>query len=135
MRVNPNQRNWFLRCDNHLGHDHETNHYQGLKFLVERLIQVGHLRRFIRVPTRGTETTPTVDRAISATEHPLESRPTINFVLGGPIDDQYMFKRQRRKMLCAAIVRARVNTISTLESITAVQPIDGPISFPPINPA
>ena len=28
-----------------------------------------------------------------------------------------------------------MNTISTLESSTAVQPIDGPISFPPINPA
>ena len=37
-------------------------------------------------------------------------------------------------MLRAASVRARVNTISTLESSTAVQPIDGPISFPPINP-
>ena len=38
-------------------------------------------------------------------------------------------------MLRAALVRARVNTISTLESNTAVQPIDGTISFPPINPA
>ena len=38
-------------------------------------------------------------------------------------------------MLRAASVRARVNTISTLESNTSVQLIDGPISFPPINPA
>ena len=38
-------------------------------------------------------------------------------------------------MLRVASVRAQVNTISTLESSTAVQPIDGPISFPPINPA
>ena len=37
-------------------------------------------------------------------------------------------------MLRAAIVKARVNTIRTLESSTVVQPIDGPISFPPINP-
>ena len=54
---------------------------------------------------------------------------------GGSIDDQYRSKRQRRKILRAASVRARINTISTLESITAIQPIDGPISFPPINPA
>ena len=74
------------------------------------------------------------DRAIVATKHPSESRSTINFVLGGPIDDQYRSKRQRRKMLRATLVKARVNTISTLESSTAVQPIDGPISFPPINP-
>ena len=37
-------------------------------------------------------------------------------------------------MLRATSVRARVNTISTLESSTTVQSIDGPISFPPINP-
>ena len=37
-------------------------------------------------------------------------------------------------MLRAASVRAKVNTICTLESSTTVQPIDGPISFPPINP-
>ena len=28
-----------------------------------------------------------------------------------------------------------MNTISTLENSTTIQPIDGPISFPPINPA
>ena len=37
-------------------------------------------------------------------------------------------------MLRAALVRARVNTVSTQENITAVQPVDDPISFPPINP-
>ena len=37
-------------------------------------------------------------------------------------------------MLHATTVRARVNTIRTLESSTTIQPIDGPISFPPINP-
>ena len=38
-------------------------------------------------------------------------------------------------MLRAASVRARVNTVRAQENITAVQPVDGPISFPPINPA
>ena len=37
-------------------------------------------------------------------------------------------------MLRAASVKARVNTISTLESSTTVQLIDGLISFPPTNP-
>ena len=84
-------------------------------------------------PTHGTETAPAADKAIASTEHPLESRPTINFVLGGPIDDQYWSKRQRQKMLRAALVRARVNTISTPENSIAVHQIDGLISFPPIN--
>ena len=37
-------------------------------------------------------------------------------------------------MLRAASIRAWINTISTLESGAAIQPIDDPISFPPINP-
>ena len=134
MHANPDQRNRSLRCDYHRDHDHETNHCQGLKFLVERLIRVGHLRRFIREPTHGTETTPATDKAIAAAKHPSEPQPTTNFVMGGPIDDQYQSKRQRRKMLRVASIKARISTISTLESSTIIQPIDGPISFPPINP-
>ena len=38
-------------------------------------------------------------------------------------------------MLCAATVRARVNTIHVPASSKAVQPIDNLISFPPINPS
>ena len=34
-----------------------------------------------------------------------------------------------------ALVKALVNTISTLESSAMIQPIDGSISFPPMNPA
>ena len=120
MRANPDQRNRSLRCDYHRDHDHETNHCQGLKFMVERL-------------TRGTETAPAANRAIVATEHFSEPRPTINFILGGPIDDQYQYRRQRWKMLRAASVRARVNTIGTSESSTTVQSIDGLVSFPPVD--
>ena len=36
-------------------------------------------------------------------------------------------------MLRAASVKARVNTIGTSESSTSIQPIDGPVSFPPID--
>ena len=37
-------------------------------------------------------------------------------------------------MLWAASVRARVNTVCDRGDVTAVLPVDGPISFPPINP-
>ena len=37
-------------------------------------------------------------------------------------------------MLRVTSIRARINTIITSENGTAVQPIDDPISFPPINP-
>ena len=38
-------------------------------------------------------------------------------------------------MLQAATVIARVNAISTLDNNEAMQPVDGSISFPPINPS
>ena len=97
MRASPDQCNWSLRCDYHKDHGHVTNQCQGLKFLVERLIRTGHLRRFIQELARETETAPTADRAIAATKRPSEPRPTINFVLGGPLNDQYQSKKQRRK--------------------------------------
>ena len=37
-------------------------------------------------------------------------------------------------MLRVASARARVNTVSTRENTTVAQPIDGSISFPPVNP-
>ena len=101
--------------------------------MVERLIRAGHLRRFIRELTRTAETAPASNRAVVAIEHSSEPRPTINFIQGGPVDDQYQSKRQRRKMLRAASIRVRINAINTPESSTALQLIDGLVSFPPID--
>ena len=134
MRAAPDQRNRSLRCDYHSDHGHETNHCQSLKFLVEKLIRVGHLKRYIREPTRGVVAAPTTDRVVVDTENASGSRPAINFILGGTTNSQYQFKKQRRKMLRAASVRAKVNIISTRENTTVAQPVDSPISFPPINP-
>ena len=76
MRANPDQHNRSLRCDYHRDHDHETNCCQSLKFLVEKLIRAGHLRRYIWEPTHGTETAPAADRAITGVEHPSKPQPT-----------------------------------------------------------
>ena len=134
MRVGPDQRSRSLRCDYHRDHGHETNNYQSLKFLVEKLIRVGHLRRYLRRPTSGAPAIPAIDRAVAEVEHAPEPRPTINFILGGPADSQFQSKKQRRKLLWTASVRDRINAISHQGSAPAAQRVDGPISFPPINP-
>ena len=134
MRAGPDQRNRSLRCDYHRYRGHETNHCQSLKFLVEKLIRVGQLRRYLREPINGVTSTPIADTAIVDIERASGPRQAIKFILGGPADSQYKSKKQRRKMLRTALVRARVNTIRAQENITAVQPVDGLISFPPINP-
>ena len=102
--------------------------------MIERLIRAGHLRRFIREPTRKAETALASNRIMVAAEHSSEPRPTINFILEGSVDDQYQSKRQRRKMLCTTSIKVRINTVNTLESSTALQPIDGLVSFPSIDP-
>ena len=63
-----------------------------------------------------------------------ESRPSINYILGGPSDDQYQSKRQQNKLLRVATVKARVNAIHTGGNHEETKPIDGPISFPPVSP-
>ena len=86
------------------------------------------------MPTRPVETTPVDERIAASSELPFEPRPTINYILGGSTNDQYQSKRQREKLLRAATVRARVNTISTPDNSRAIQQVHGPISFHPINP-
>ena len=101
---------------------------------MERLIKVGHLKRYVKKVDCGAESVPTVDRIIASTTAPSKSRPTINYILGGPFDDQYQSKHQRKKLLRAATVKAWVNTVHKAGSQEETKPIDGPISFPLINP-
>ena len=65
MRVGLDQCNRSLWCYYHRDHGHETNQCQSLKFMVERLIRAGHLRQYLREPTRGATVAPTADKAIS----------------------------------------------------------------------
>ena len=65
---------------------------------------------------------------------PSESRPAINYILGGPSDNQYQSKRKQKKLLRAATVKARVNSVHTDIRHAVTKPVDDPISFPPVNP-
>ena len=76
-----------------------------------------------------------VERIAASAELPPEPWPTINYILGNPVDDQYQSKRQKRRLLREATTQAWVNTIHILVSSRAIQPIDVPISFLPVNPS
>ena len=78
----PAQHNQFLRCDYHRDHVHETNRCRSLKFMVEKLIRAGNLRRYILEIVRGAEAAPTVERIAANAELPPEPWPTINYILG-----------------------------------------------------
>ena len=133
FQMDPSQRNPSLQSDFHRDHEHETNRCRSLKFMVEILIRAGHLRKYIREVDREEEPVPTTGRITIGATTSLESRLTINYILGGSLDDQYQSKHQQKKILRVATVKAPVNAVHTGGSQEDPKPIDDPISFPPIN--
>ena len=101
--------------------------------MVERLIKASHLRRYVRETVRGAKAAPVVKRIAASAEPLLEPQPTINYILGGPIEDQYQYKNQKKRLLRVATVWARVRTIQVPDSSGPIQPIDDLISFPLVN--
>ena len=134
IQIDPSQTNPSIQCDYHRDHGHETNRCQSLKFLVKRLIKAKHLRRYIREVDHEEESAPIAGKITTGVTAPPKSRPAINYILGGSLDDQYQSKGQQKKLLRAATVKARVNTVHTSGSREETKPIDGPISFPLVNP-
>ena len=60
--------------------------------MIERLIKEGHLRRYIEEVDREEEPAPAADIITTNVVTPPKSRPAINFILGGPLDNQYQSK-------------------------------------------
>ena len=75
IQTDPSQRNSSMRCDYHRDHGHETNICRSLKFPVERLIKVGHLRRYIREVDHKEESAPTSSKVTTGVIAPPEGLP------------------------------------------------------------
>ena len=101
---------------------------------MEKLIKAGHLRRYIREIGHRVELGQAANRVTVVVVTLSESRPTINYILSGPSNYRYQSKRQHKKLLRVAIVKARINAIQGEGRHEETKPIDDPISFPFINP-
>ena len=101
---------------------------------MERLIKAGHLKRYVREVDRGVESGQPADRITAGAATPSESKPTINYIVGGPSDDQYQSKHKQKKLLRAAMVKARVYYINTGGISEETKLIDDLISLRPVNP-
>ena len=102
--------------------------------MVENLIKVGHVRRYIREIDHRVESGQVADRVTTSAVAPSESRPAINYILGRPFDNQYQSKRQQKKLSRVAIIKARINAIHVEGNHKETKPIDDPISFPSVSP-
>ncbi|RVW56310.1 hypothetical protein CK203_114152 [Vitis vinifera] len=100
--------------------------------LVERLIKAGHLKQYLRSDNGGRDASqhhnPGAPRA------PAAPKAVINYINGGPSDEEYDSRRKRQKLLRAASIRERINSIRPGLTGGGPRPIDGTIIFPPVDP-
>ena len=61
---------------------------------MEKLIKAGHLMRYVKEGDHREESGQAVDRVTIGAAISTESRPAINYILGGLYDDQYKLKHQ-----------------------------------------
>ena len=62
------------------------------EIMVEKLIKASHLKGYVRETVCGAKATLEVERIATKAELLPVPRPTINYTLGIPVDDQYQSK-------------------------------------------
>ena len=131
IKTNPAKLDRNSRCAYHKDHGHTTKQCRSLHYLVERLIKVGHLKQY--VCTASGQREPPRDLVGQAPTTSAAPRAVINYIHGDLINDKYNSKRKRQRLLRAISVKERVSSIqhNLLDGSTC--PIDGIITFLPIN--
>ncbi|RVW77300.1 hypothetical protein CK203_050122 [Vitis vinifera] len=133
LKADPSKRDHSKKCDFHKEHGHTTEECRCLHYLVERLIKAGHLKQYLRSYAEGRNTSQ--NHNSGAPRAPAAPKAVINYINGGPSDEEYDSKRKRQKLLRAALVRERINSIRPgLTGGGGPRPIDGTIIFPPVDP-
>ena len=74
--------------------------------MVERLIKADHLKQYLRSEARVGDIPRNRDSRTLVTPKAI-----INYIHGGPLDEEYDSKRKRQRSLRAASVREHVNFI------------------------
>ena len=98
--------------------------------MVEDLLKAGHLKQYVRTAPKGEGSShgrgPRAPTALV--------RAVINYIHGGPLDDEYSSKRKRQRLLRVATVREHVSSIQPGLASGGIHPIDGTIVFPAMDP-
>ncbi|XP_034678338.1 uncharacterized protein LOC117908746 [Vitis riparia] len=128
----PSRRDHSKKCAYHKEHGHTTETCRSLQYLVERLIKAGHLRQYLRTDARDGDASR--GRDSGAPMAPAAPKAVINYINGGPSDEEFNSKRKRQRLLREAMVRERINSIRPGITEGGPHPIDGTIIFPPVDP-
>ena len=132
LKMNPAKKDHNRKCAYHREHGHTMEQCRSLHYLVENLIRAGHLNQYVCLGARGGEISRS--QASEAPSAPIAPRAVINYIHGGPLDEDYDSKRKRQKLLRAASVCECVNSIRSGLTSGSAHPIDETINFPSIDP-
>ena len=132
LKANPAQRDHSKKCAYHKEHGHTTETCRSLHYLVEMLIKVGHLKQYLRSDARVRDASR--NHNSGTPRIPAAPKAIINYIHGGSLDKEYDSKRKRQRLLRAASIHERVNSIRPRIAGGGPRPIDGTIIFPPVDP-
>ena len=109
LRTDPSKRDHNKKCVYHKEHGHTTETCRSLHYFVEKLIKAGHLKQYLRSDARGRDASRNHN---SGTPNvPAAPKAIINYINKGLLDEEYDSKRKKQRLLQAASVRERVNSI------------------------
>ena len=91
------KRDHNRKCVYHKEHGHTIEQCKSLHYLVEKLIKVGHLKQYVRLGARSGETSR--NQVSAAPSAPIVPRAKINYIHGGPLDEEYNSKQKRQRLL------------------------------------
>ena len=132
LRTDKSKKDHSKKCVYHNKHGHTTEMCRSLHYLVERLIKAGHLKQYLRFDARVRDTSRNHNSGTS--KIPVAPRAVINYIHKGPLDEEYDSKGKRQRLLRAASIWERVNSIRPGIAGRGPRPIDGTIVFPPVDP-
>ena len=103
------KRDHNKKCAYHKEHGHTTEQCKSLHCLVERFIKAGHLKEYVRSEARVGDTSRSRDSKTSSAL--VAPRAVINYIHGGPLDEEYDSKRKWQRLLRVASICEHVNSI------------------------
>ena len=125
------KRDRNIKCAYHKEHEHTTEQFRSLHYLVEKLVRAEHLRQYVHSEGKNgvTSRSPTTTTPAASTA----PRVVINYIHDGPINEEYNSKQKRWMLLQATFVREQVSSIKPELISRSMRSIDGEITFPLVD--
>ncbi|XP_034700969.1 uncharacterized protein LOC117925983 [Vitis riparia] len=97
LGLDPSRRDHNKKSAYHKEHSHTTETCKSLQYLVERFIKARHLRQYLRSYARDKDASRNHNSRAPAV--PAAPKAVINYINGGPSDEEFNSKRKRQKLL------------------------------------